>query len=277
MSNIVYIRRLNTSRSDLLHADAKKKIGATITASGDIRTGLTLEEEKKIMPQIVHISPEDFSFRPRVQDYFKNLTLVIPPSYGSEDDGLKLEIGLENGVPINPIDYVKYKFAIANPTVTSDESGIRNGNTKYIIIDPKKKLQKDAQELDYRKKAYKEYIKLCENEGKLNMVCSILSDEIGVVNAKKTAKEVKEINLEKFVQRSPDRFMSIVLDGDLPIKSFIEECIRFNVLKKIGTAVINGNEQIGGSIEEAVFYLKDKANSDVYVMLKAKLDEFTKT
>ena len=54
----------------------------------------------------------------------------------------------------------------------------------------------------------------------------------------------------------------------------INECISKEILRKVGNAIFNADENIGNSMDEAVLYLKDKQNSGVYTMLKARLESF---
>ena len=88
--------------------------------------------------------------------------------------------------------------------------------------------------------------------------------------------KTKEISLEDEVNKDPSNFISLASDKNLEIKALIETLISAEVLRRIGTAIINGDETIGQTDEDAVVYLKDKKNSAVLVSMKARLKEFQK-
>jgi hypothetical protein len=94
------------------------------------------------------------------------------------------------------------------------------------------------------------------------------------VNPKKLDAEDKELRLEKILKSDPAGFLGIATNKDLEIISMINECISKEILRKVGNAIFNADENIGNSMDEAVLYLKDKQNSGVYTMLKARLESF---
>ena len=274
-SRIVEIQRIPVGRQDKVYTDSKRSIGSVMTRTGETATGLTFEETKKYMPGLVNVDATEFNFRYKVDEYFKALTLRV-----TKAENLKLEVGLdEKGEPLNVTDYVHYKFALQNPKVAATPETIRHGITMFFVVDKEKELVENHEKLEKRREAYKEYILLLEDSKKLEVVLTLLATDLGY-----GIKEIRQIDtrevklrLEKFVQDNPNKFYDLVKDKHIMTRAFIENCISAGVLNRVGTAIINGDEKIGNTVEEAILYLNDKANSEMLVTLKARVAEFKKT
>lgn len=263
-SRIIEIRRKgNTSRlPDEVYDESKQNIGSTLTISGDIRTGLTREEERKLMPEILGMSPGDINFPREVKEYFKSLTINVLKK------GVKLETGLDDkGNPLNPMDYIRYKFAISHPDVATEQEGILNKRSpRFHIYDKTSRLEKEAKQTSSRKEALKEYIQLTGDSKKADMVLRVLGYNPDALNALE-----KEPLLEKAAQENTLEFMHIVKDKSLETVAFIKECLSKGILRKEGNTIFDVDESIGSSMEEAVAFLSDKQHSDVVIKLQARL------
>lgn len=265
-SRIVVIqRRKNTTNIPAnLYEDSKRKVGSYFSPTGDIATGLTVEEERKIMPRVLGILPTDITYQKQVRDYFANLTVEVAR------EGTSLEVGLDkDGEPLNINDYIKYKFCMGSPEVapTEEEMQIKH---LYFIYDKAKKLESDYEKLSNKKNAYKEFIKLTGNEEKMVMVMNVC----GIDGVSKMDEKARELELEKFVNENPDKFTAVLKDPKLETKAFIENCIRYGVLRRVGTSILNGDERLGGTLDEAIEYIENKTNSETVMVLKARLTEF---
>lgn len=263
---IVVQRRKNTTNiPSSLHEEAKKKIGSYFSPTGEIGTGLTIEEERKYMPRILSIMSTDVQYLKMVKDYFANLTVEVLLA------GTPLEVGFDSdGEPLNLGNYIKYKFCLGNPECAPDEASAGAIKYLYYIHDASLKLEADFDKLKVKKDAYKEFIKLSVNEEKLIMVLNVC----GIDGIAKMDEKTRELAAEKFVVENPVKFMMVLKDPNLEPKSFIENCIRHGVLRRVGTSILNGDERLGGTIEEAIEYFKDKGNSETLTVLKARLNEF---
>lgn len=266
-SRIIEIRRKgNTSRlPDEVYDESKQNIGSTFTPSGDVNTGLTREEEKKYMPYILGMSDTDVNFPREVKEYFKSLTINVPKK------GVKLEIGLDdNKEPINVLEWIKYKFALANSAVSREEqadgSNVSGRALRFFIYDRTRKLEQEAKQTTSRKSALKEFIQLTADTKRMDMVLRIFGYNPETMDALE-----KEPLLEKAAMEDPVKFVATVQDKNLEVNAFIKECLSKQILRKEGNTIFNVDDPIGASMEEAVAYLRDAKNSDVVVTLKARL------
>lgn len=269
MSQKIFIKRrvINSHIDKSVYNGTITSIGATFDKSGKTNTGLTYEEEKKLMPRILGITKENTEFDRKVQEYFTNLTIRVV-----WDEPYPLEIGLDkDGDPLNVTDYVKYKFALANTNEVASSKKDAIGNKRFYIEDPSMEIDKKYDLLKLKKEAFKEFYKLQDNQEKLNMIMSVLGIDIRNI----TDKE-KDLKIEDYINDNPQKFIDVVSDKNLEIKSFIENCITAQVITKIGNTYLDGDIELGKSFDEAVMFLKDKKNSDVFVKLKARLETFKK-
>ena len=259
-------RRKNTTNlPDHVYQESKRKIGSSFTKNGDIHTGLTFGEQKEYLPYILGVQSTDPAFAKEVKLYFRNLAIDVPQG------GLKLEAGVDDGQqPINVADFIKYKFIATHPDVAADELSVKkNRMYKYFIYDQQAGKIKDVAALASRKKAYKEFIKLTGDDKKMNMVIRLYFE-----NPKNMSTEDKELYLEKMLEENPQAFYSYVTSKTLETQSFIEECLSADILRKVGNAILLGDEKLGDSMEEAILFLKDKKNSSTVTTLKARLQAF---
>lgn len=254
-----------TRLPDDVYSEAKRRIGSTLTESGDVRTGLTMTEIKEIMPFILGVAENSSNFHKEVKEFFKTLTVDVP------SEGVKLEAGVdEKGNPLNPMDYVKYKFAISHPDVVQEEDGEAVSSTyKFFVHDKAAKLVKEHAESEKRKEALKEYIRLTADPKKLDMVLRVLGHD-----PQRLSDQEKDLVTEKEAMTNYLEFTRVVKDKNLETISFIKECISKGTLRKEGNTIFNGDEVIGLNMEEAVAFLQDKKNSDVIVTLNARLKAF---
>ena len=219
------------------------------------------------MPRILGLTKENTEFDRKVQEYFTNLTIRVV-----WEEPYPLEIGVDkDGDPINPTDYVKYKFALANTQEVVATKAEATGNKRFYIEDPNKEIDAKYDLLKIKKEAFKEFYKLQDNAEKLNMIMSVLGIDIRNLNEKE-----KDLKIEDYINENPQRFIDVVSDKNLEVKSFIENCITAQVITKIGNTYLDGDIELGKSFDEAVMFLKDKKNSDVFVKLKARLETFKK-
>ena len=267
MSHLITInRRPNSTNLPIeVYNEAKRKLGSVFTAGGDIIRGLTFAEQKQYLPEILGVSPADPEFSRRCREYYLNLTVDVPMG------GLDLEIGLdEDGHPLNVLDYIKYKFACAHPFVVQDESEITGSKrVQYYIRDTRKELAEASANLVIRKDAYKEFIKLSDNENRMNMVLHVYG-----ANPKTMTKDEKELTLEELQEDNPIYFLDICKDKNLELTALINEALSAEALRRVGNSILDGDITLGNSMEEAVLFLKDKANSNVLTAVKAKLKAF---
>ena len=107
-TKLVYLlRRENTTNlPDDVYVDAKRRIGSVFDSTGSLLTGLSLDEQKRILPSVIGMSPTDMGWANKVRKFYAELTIEVP------QNGVELNITLdEDGNPVAPMEYVKFRFA----------------------------------------------------------------------------------------------------------------------------------------------------------------------
>jgi len=269
-SRIVYIRRKpnNTNIPEHIYAESKRKIGSSFTKSGQTNKGLTFSEEKELLPALLGLQYNDPNFFQKSERFFAELSIDV--EHGS---GTKFNASVDDkGNPVNLMDYVKYKFALAHPFVAADEQACMSSQKyKYFVHDPSKEMEEKHSALEVKKKAYREFIKASADEAKMDMILLAMGS-----SPKGLSVVEKELKLENEVDADPVSFLKIVTDKNLEQTAFIEDCISSEVLRRVGTAYLNGDEKIGDTLEESILFLKNKKNSEVLTVLKARLKSYAK-
>ena len=264
VKTVYLFRRENTTNlPDDVYVEAKRRIGSVFDKNGSLLKGLSLDEQKKYLPSIIGISPNDPGWSNAVRRFYAELTIEVP------QNGIELDITMnEEGEPIAPLDFVKFRFAALHPHVAEEEDS-NVTNTRYYFFDPKKDEEIRVAETRVRKEAYKNLILVCEDEKKMDQVLAAYGKQ-----AAKYSKDQKELMLEDLMDEDAVEFNRIAKDKNLEYVALINECIDASVLRKAGNMYLYGDETIGEDLEQAIRHLKLKRNSGMLQDIKAKLNAF---
>lgn len=262
---LVYLfRRENTTNlPDDVYVEAKRRVGSVFDRQGNLVKGLSLDEQKKYLPNILGIGPADPGWSNAVRRFYAELTIEVP------QNGVELDISMdEDGEPVAPLDYVKFRFAALHPHVAEDQDTAGVG-TRYYFFDPAKDERIRVAETRQRKDAYKALILVCEDENKMDQVLQAY----GKRTAQKS-QDQKELMLEDLMDEDPNEFIRVCEDKNLEFLALINECLDESVLRKSGNTYLYGDEVLGEDLEQTVRHLKLKRNSGMLQDIKAKLQAF---
>lgn len=258
----IYRRPNTTNLPDDVYSEAKRRIGSVYLKGGDILKGLTIAEQKKWLPEILGISPTEAGWAKQVRSYFANLTIEVPT------DGVTLNVALdEEGNPINVGDYIKYRFALDHPHVSTEENSTKG---RYFISDPQKEEAAAVADTRLRKDAYKQLILLGDDDERAILVLKAA----GIITKDLTSQQI-ELELEELLEEDPTEFIRICTDKNLEKVAFIWDCVETGVLRKSGNTFLFGDEVLGDDMEQAIRFLNLKKNSSMYLDIKAKLKAFS--
>lgn len=277
-------RRPNTTNlPEELYSEGRFRISSTWAKGGkDIKRGITNSEEKMLMPQIMGVSIADPTFSKAAKTFFANLVIHIPADKGAEfnittvkNPTYNPENGQPKTLPIHPVDYVHYMFCAADPAVAEDETSMkRNSLYKYYIEDLSQKKEEDVEALNLRRKATAEYLKLGADEVMmdwlLTMLGSATSDPIPV---DQLDINDKDLLLDKFTKKHPQLFYELATDVDLKLKALIATALSRDYLDVQGDTYFYGDIKLGQGLDQAVRFIKDPANSKIYVGLRASMEQ----
>lgn len=266
----VQIRRRET-KSHLpppVVSNAKKVLSSIYSGQGPLR-GLKGEKEKELLSEYLGMDKDDKNFGQVCRNFWADLRVEIP------SDGKVLNITTDkDGRPHKIYDYLIYKWAVKHKYVAQDREAMLNDSKKqYYIYDPEVEMKKQNETVNLKKRAYAEFIKMQDDEDKIDTVITVLTDS----DVDQLSDTQKENYLDQLIESDPGKFVAVATDKDLEIKSLISQMVSANIIRKIGNQHWFVDQKLGDTLEEAVLFFKDKKQSETVNILKAKLEEAKKT
>ena len=266
MGKKIFLRRkeINNHLPKEILADAVSKLSSVYVNRQPLK-GLSIEDEKKYLNGILDVAPDHQDWPKHTKRYWAEMS--IPVGF----TGVELEVGVnEDGAPISIMDYLKYKFALKHPHVALTEDEMNGDFSKrFYIQDLSREDKVKNTQIQFKKDADKEFIKLSGNPKNMKRVLRLLSD----TNPDRMTDEQVENALYEIKNSKTKKFLKIAKDKNLEIKAEIEEMVTASVLRKIGNQIIFIDEVLGDTLDDAVVFLKDKKNSGTLTILRAKLKE----
>ncbi len=247
-----------------IRAGAKVKIGSIFVNRLPLK-GVEGKEEERLLKELVDVPPTHNEWPAKTKDFWSSLSITVP------FEGVELNIETtEDGTPINPIDYIKYKWAIKHRQVAMSEEEMRaTSEKKFYIYDPQKDLLKKNNKVQIKKEADKEFIKLTGNFDLMRTLVRVLAngnpDTLTDMEIENQLYDIKDAN--------PERFLKYCKDDTLELRSEILEMIEKGVFRQIGNQIIYQDETIGETMKDAIVYFKNKKNSGAVNAMRAQLKE----
>ena len=247
-----------------VRAEAVYKLSSVFVNRQPLR-GFTGEEEKKYLRDQVDVAPEHVEWPKHTKEFWTNLTIPVGWT------GVELEVGLnDNGDPLQIMDYIKYNFALKHPQVAlTKEEMDRNQGKRFYIQDLTRDDKVRNNDIQLRKDADKEFIKVSSDLKSMKRILRILSN----INPDRLTSEQVENSLYELKNKDPKKFFKIATDKNLELKSEIEEMISASVIRRIGNQIVFMDDILGDTLEDTIIHLKDKKNSGKLITLRAKLKE----
>ena len=265
-SKKVFIRRedLGGHLPKAVRAEATYKLSSVYVNRQPLK-GFNSDDEKKYLNGILDVSPEHVDWPRHSKIFWADMT--IPVGF----TGVELEIGSnEDGTPISIMDYIKYSFALKHPHVALTKKEMDDEVTKKFYIQDLSRQDKTRNnEIQVRKDADKEFIKVTSNTSNMKRILRLMSN----TNPDRMTEDQIENALYEIKNSDAKKFIRIATDKNLELKSEIAEMVSLGVLRKIGNQVIFIDEVLGDTEDDTIVHLKDKKNSGKLTILRAKLKE----
>jgi hypothetical protein len=178
---------------------------------------------------------------------------------------------------LNPIDYIKYLVLKCNQELIAPswESRFDKGSYKFALVDNDIEVRESSKKADLMRDCYMEFGKISDSEAKMKGILKIYFTETKSVNKvpTKTTKEFLKGEINKVIDTNPKKFLAIIQDADFGVKADISEAITVGYIEKVGKARYQFKDMIDEQFtyDELVSYLKDKSNSDRYLILKQSI------
>lgn len=270
MKEIQIIRRETADHLPVpVTANSKKYLSSVYKGRGPLR-GLGEEEEKRLLSRHLGMDKDERDFHKVVRDFWANLRVEVPT------EGVVLNVtttkdkdsGIENPVEIE--DYVIFKWAKRHPLVADNrQEMLKDSKYLFYIRDPEVETEFSNQKVRFKKKAYEEFIKMGDDEDKMNRMIRLLSDS----DPSDFDLKQKQNFIDDIIENDPEKFFVVSTDKHLETKALISEMVSEGIINKIGNQHYFIDEKLGETVDETVKYFNDKKNSETVNILKAKLQE----
>ncbi len=282
-------RHFNLSEMSQEDPEVKAWLGQSYRAIGPYfehggkspATGLTFEEQRLLLPEILGMEASDKDFRKTVTNFYHEIITSVPK------EGRKLQVSLSNdnealsdkNMPINIRDYVTMRHVIGHPEVAQDKATAeRLYFKKYYIHDPDGAVESAVSLNKLEDKAMVLYMKHKDDAIKTDQILTMLGVNISKLKTddkvlKLKAAAQKDNRLNEFEQKDAfNRFISVCEDKNLEYKYLIQEMIGAQYLRRVGNSIVysESGDKIADSMEEAVLYFKNPKNSRQLNLLKAE-------
>ena len=267
-SKKVFIRRedLGGHLPKAVRAEATYKLSSVYVNRQPLK-GFDSKDEKKYLNGILDVNPDHGDWPKHSKIFWADMT--IPVGF----TGVELEIGKDTDEnPLSIMDYIKYNFAMKHPHVALTKEEMDTDITKkFYIQDLTRQDKVRNNEIQVRKDADKEFIKVTSDSSNMKRILRLMSN----TNPDRMSGDQVENALYEIKNSDPKKFIKIATDKNLELKAEIAEMVSSGVLRKIGNQVIFIDEVIGDTTDDAIIHLKDKRNSGKLTILRAKLKELS--
>jgi len=267
MSKKVFLRRkeIMNHLPKEVRAEAVTKLSSVYVNRQPLK-GFDRKDETKYLDGILDVSPSHPDWPKHTKSFWANL--AIPVGF----TGVELEIGKDsNGDPLQIMDWIKYNFALKHPQVGLNKEEMTESGKRFYIHDTSRDIKIKNNQIQRRKDADKEFIKVSSDIEAMKRIMLVLTDS----NPERLTRDQLENALYELKNKNPEKFVKVAKDSNLKVLSEIRKMISAGVLRKIGNQVIFIDEVIGETEEDAVVYLKNKKNSGQLTIMRAKLKELS--
>lgn len=256
---------------------SKEGIGAYFQPNSPaIGTGLTNKEIELLMPILLQVSADDKTFRAEVNKFFNSIDTKVDFQYGTT-----LEIGLEDdnaapvsekNMPINIMEYIRYRHALKHPQVSADkESGHGNQTKRFYIFDPEAVSKLQDQAVVDSDKALETYLAIAKDEKKVDILLTLFGEDVRKYG-KLTDKQKK---LREIADKKPGEFIKTAEGDHIEDRAWVRQMVLADQIKVIGGSyhIKSSMQFLGKSEEEAIMTLKSPDMTEVVMILKGNTQE----
>lgn len=292
------IEKVQGGNQEQFFSASKMGVGSYF-ANGNTRevgSGLNNKEKNILLPLIINIPSDDREFRTRVEEFYVDISTNVP-----YNTGRPLEIGMEvnnakdieapgpgkdGNLPINIMDYIRYRHALGHPWVApSKDEGAGNQTKLFYVFDPEVTNVKNTNKSKERDAALAIYLKVKESPESVDQILTMLNINVLEYNGMRDKDEAKIAKLHdlivgytkdnKPVEGIPARIVEVYNEDQMSVKYWIKRMVNAKALVLSGSKYFDGQnkEVVANSLDEMIAYFLDEGNSGVVGIYKARTQE----
>jgi len=262
--------------------DSKVSIGSYFEPqSMVVASGLTVQEKEILLPVFVGVSSTHPDFMKKIETYYVDFDTKVP-----YQTGLLLEVGLkeDNSAPISltntpivPLDYIRYRHLSNHPYVGATKEEAEGTRKQFYIFNPEELQKKTKAKNDAKDAALAIFLQIKKEPTKVAMMLTLMGTNPKSFSGKNKQADMEEA-LRKIVDTKSEEFNTIYSKKDVETEYLIQSMINHKIINKYGEKYMDPqadpkHQLLANSIEELIFFLKDKDNSATVIALRARLQE----
>lgn len=282
------------------------KIGSSLKGKAPL-SGLSLEEEKRYLPEIIGVSPDDVNWRKEVKEYWNNISERVPHDDESsprdlpgkviefnitfdnekdkkafdnaEDFDKKAEVSKRGEIDIaNVPDYVLFRYCIVYGRVANNfKDRYKSNKILFYLYSKEKSVKQEHNSFMIRNQARTLFMNILEDIKRIDAIIVLYGnnphDEF-----KFEGVEDKHLFLEEKINKKPKVFLQYAKDKNLLSKSMIAQAVEKGIIYRVSNTEKHyfGEDKeilLGKNLEETVLYLKsnDTKNKQIRETIEAQL------
>lgn len=279
------------------------KIGSSFKGNAPL-SGLTVEEERVYLPEIIGIAPIDVNWRKEVREYWNNISIRVPHDkegtnarfpgkpikFGivfkskidkeafdkSESFEAKAQISKRGEVASKDIsDYVLFRYCLVYSKVANAKKDMfKSAKIEFYLYSQETEAKKQYKSFELRNRARTIFTSLLVDKDKINALLRVFGENPDDSFMFLT-EEDKHLKLDELIDKNPNRFINYANDKSLEQKAIIKEAVLVGILHNppnTDSYYYGDDKQVslGNSLDNAVLFLKSKEAKNVQVLESIK-------
>jgi hypothetical protein len=215
------------------------------------------EEERLVFEKTLNLEPGSMSFYKKTGFWPKFRAKLTK-------EGKTLNLS-------EPLDYLEYLVLLADRRIAPNwNAKYDSGEYKFALVDDEEIIKDNNTKSDLNKKAYKYLGKIEDSVEDMTMVIRLVSNQI--VKSKDLGFLQSEI--QKILDNNIKGFVEVMEDKSFGTKAFINKALDAKALDRTvkGGYALKGGDEIGRTLSETVEFLESNKNQDIFLKLKAQID-----
>lgn len=248
-----------------IYKNCSTYLGSYFTRSGNLYTGLTKEDEKRLEDQLnypvgtlrpTYTDPNQIQLGPNKQKITGFWETFFIKIVGNQELTLDTD---------RPEDELKYLF-LRNHKRVANGLGDRKPGVEFILINKETEAEEVNRINKTKRRAIKEFDKLSPEQMRKCL-------RLYGVNSENSSNEVVEAKLFELIEKDPAKFFTKWVDNSLKDLEFlIEEAVANNIIRKNKTVYKYGTDILGGSLDETISYLNNPSNRDLKLTIQTEIE-----
>jgi hypothetical protein len=215
------------------------------------------EEERLVFEKTLNLEPGSMSFYKKTGFWPKFRVKLTK-------EGKTLNLS-------EPLDYLEYLVLLADRRVAPNwNAKYDSGEYKFALVDEEETIKDNVNKSDINKKAYKYLGKIEDSVEDMTMVIRLASNKI----VKSKDVEFLQSEVQKIIDSNIKGFVEVMEDKSFGTKAFINKALDAKALDRTvkGGYALKGGDEIGRTLSETVEFLESNKNQDIFLKLKAQID-----